>query len=116
VHLDLEERGDLDCTWHTKLPELTTSFGYYGSVALKPRQYLSQVDDFDKGTRCVLPFTSMYLGDGEEHETDWIIPGTPFLQSLYSVFNIDNATISCKSSSPRLISAISPMHGLRSLG
>jgi hypothetical protein len=62
----------------------------------------------------VVPFSSMYFGDGEKHETDWIILGTPFLQSLYSIFDIDNATISCKCSS-QLICAIFPMHRLRVL-
>ena len=113
-HLGLDERDDLDCAWHTELPNLTVSFGDHGVVVLTPRQYLSQVEDWNKGTRCVLPFSSMYFNDGEEHETDWIILGTPFLQSLYSIFDIDNEMISCKCLT-QLIFAILSGNALRTL-
>jgi saccharopepsin len=113
-HLGLDERDDLDCAWHTELPDLTISFGDHGAVVLTPRQYLSRVEDWNKGTRCVLPFSSMYFNDGEEHETDWIILGTPLLQSLYSVFDIDNEIISCECLT-QLIFAILSGDALRSL-
>jgi Eukaryotic aspartyl protease len=95
-HLGFDERDDLDCVWHAELPDLTVFFGEQGAVVLTPRQYMSRVVDWEKGIRCVLPFSSMYFNDGQEHETDWIILGTPFLQSLYSVFDIDKETISCE--------------------
>jgi hypothetical protein len=95
-HLGLEELSDLHCSWHTKLPDLAVEFGDHGTVVLTPRQYLSQVEDWHKGTRCIVPFVSEYFNDEEEYETNWIILGVPFLQSLYSVFDMDKETISCE--------------------
>lgn len=56
----------------------------------------------------------MFFNDGEVHETDWIILGTPFLQSLYSVFDVDNEMISCEHFT-QLIFAILSGGALRSL-
>ncbi|KAF1981022.1 acid protease [Aulographum hederae CBS 113979] len=93
-YLRLDQREDLDCSWRTNLPNLTVSFGDHGDITLTPTQYLSWVENEKDEVRCEFPFSMMYFGDQEEHEKDFIILGTPFLQSLYSVFDMDNETIS----------------------
>ena len=89
VHLGIEERDDVNCKRCNELPNLTVSFATHGAVMLTPWQYLIDVDDAMKGRRCILPFSSIWLNDGEENTTDWIALGRPLLGSLYSVFDID---------------------------
>ena len=52
-----------------------------------------EIEDNTYGTRCILPFVDlMEMLDVFEY----IILGTAFLSGLYSVFDYDNRTFSCK--------------------
>lgn len=95
---------DLPCDRRKDLPDLTVSFGDYGTLNLTPEQYLLEVDTL-KGTRCVVPFNGDYLGGIDSPNPHFIVLGSVFLSSFYSVFNIDNRTISCKSQAPKFLNS-----------
>jgi Eukaryotic aspartyl protease len=111
-HLGFDEMDDLDCNQSAQLPNLSVSFGEHGAIILTPQQYMTEIEYQDGRTRCLLPFSSWWFNDGVKHETNYIILGTPFLSALYSVFDVDNRTISCECFSrlPVLVLLLSCRH------
>jgi hypothetical protein len=94
-HLDVDDEVvDLPCDQRAELPDLTISFGDHGALVLTPWHYLVEVEDFYRGTRCVVPISGRLHYNEDEHSPDWIMLGAAFLSSLYSVFDTDNETIS----------------------
>ncbi|OCK74245.1 acid protease [Lepidopterella palustris CBS 459.81] len=96
-HLGLDdELGDLPCSMRDELPNLTLYFGggAENEIVLTPWQYLFEVNDIRKGRRCVLPFSAWMHHEWDEKSPKWILLGSAFMSGLYSVFDLDNETIS----------------------
>jgi hypothetical protein len=97
-HLNMEDGEDIDCgELDYNVPELTVFFGASGAITLNARQYFMEIQDQQKGTRCVLVFSNWYFNGSPDNSKGWIILGSPFLTHLHSVFDLDQNTISCKS-------------------
>jgi hypothetical protein len=92
------EDGDfpeIDCEMRKSLPDMIFRFGVAGNVTvvISPFDYVSEIHDEDGDTYCVL-----HVADDEVRDNipKHIILGSPFLGGVYSVFDQDEATISCK--------------------
>jgi hypothetical protein len=96
-HLGLDlDHTHISCDRRADLPDLTLFFGPHGSLTLKAWQYLVEVEDTETGTTCLVPFNDWYQYDLGGPSPDFILLGTAFLSGLYSVFDLDNETISRK--------------------
>jgi Eukaryotic aspartyl protease len=96
-HLGLDlYHSHVSCDRRADLPDVTLFFGSHGSLTLNASQYLVEVEDTQDGKICVVPFNNWYQYDLGGPSPDFILLGTAFLSGLYSLFDLENATISCK--------------------
>lgn len=97
-----DDFGAISCDERPSLPNLTISLGDdTREIVLTPWDYLYEVENLDgSGTLCALPFQEDLVQ--KEGNPDYVILGTSFLGGLYSVFDADKETISCKAMNLRL--------------
>lgn len=84
-----DQLADLDCSMRDELPNIAFSFDKDSVIVLTPWDYLTEVQDFETGQRCVLPFTAL-----EEFDTEWIVLGAPFMVGVHSTFDLERVTVS----------------------
>jgi hypothetical protein len=82
---------DLRNTW----PDMTLTFGDRGNITLSPREYIPEVLDNWPST-CLVPFGHLLHTPWDDDKPRFIVLGIPFLQKVYSEFDLDDDTISCK--------------------
>ncbi len=72
-----------------ELPNIVFSFSKNAVIILTPWDYLTEVQDIEKGERCVLPFAYMQkIGD------EWVVLGSAFMEGVHSAFDLENGEIS----------------------
>lgn len=88
--------GAMDCTNLGILPDLVVRLGVEGNVTLviSPWDYALELNEHgtEEGGRCVAPIWWEFEGEAPEY----ILLGSLFLKGLYSVFDQDEGTISCR--------------------
>ncbi|KAF1842129.1 acid protease [Cucurbitaria berberidis CBS 394.84] len=92
LHPDLgmdDQLADLDCSMRDDLPNIVFSFGKNAVIVLTPWDYLTEVRDIEKGTRCVLPFAYLQQTDDE-----WVVLGSAFMEGVYSAFDLEKGEVS----------------------
>lgn len=83
-----------DCEARTSLPNLTLTLGADGrDLVLTPWDYMFEVEHENEGTKCILSFIEI---PEMLDNLGYVMLGTAFLTSFYSVFDYDNQTVSCK--------------------
>lgn len=92
LHPDLgmeDQLADLDCAMRDDLPNIVFSFGKNAVIVLTPWEYLTEVQDIEKGIRCVLPFAYLQQPDDE-----WVVLGSAFMEGLHSTFDLEKGEVS----------------------
>jgi hypothetical protein len=84
-----DQLADLDCLMRDELPNIVFSFSKDAVIVLTPWNYLTEVQDIDKGKRCVLPFA--YLPQAEE---EWVVLGSAFMEGVHGVFDLEKGEVS----------------------
>jgi saccharopepsin len=85
----------IPCERRALLFDLTFNLAGY-NFTIKPYDYTREVqfDDNDGGLRCVSAFERFEAESGEE---PYIVLGSAFMEAFYSVFDLDNEAVKCKS-------------------
>ena len=88
---------NFSCNNRNSFPNLTIVFGsQQHEFELSPSQYMHEIINPKRQTRCILPFSPLYK---EEEHPDYTALGSAFLASWYSKFDFDRgASKSFKSS------------------
>jgi hypothetical protein len=84
-----DQLADLDCSMRDELPNIVFSFSKDAVIVLTPWNYLTEVQDIDKGKRCVLPFA--YIPQAEE---EWVVLGSAFMEGVHGVFDLEKGEVS----------------------
>jgi len=78
-----DQLADLDCSMRDDLPDIAFSFNESAVIVLMPWDYLTEVQDIDKGQRCILPFAHLPQ-DAEE----WVVLGSAFMEGVHTTFDL----------------------------
>ncbi|KAH5500173.1 hypothetical protein HBI31_083590 [Parastagonospora nodorum] len=84
-----DQLADLDCSMRDELRNIVFSFSKDAVIVLTPWDYLTEVQDIDKGKRCVLPFA--YLPQVNE---EWVVLGSAFMEGVHTAFDLEKSKVS----------------------
>jgi hypothetical protein len=87
--------GNVNCAKRDELPDVKIRLRPNGeaSLVISARDYLIEVPAIDGGTTCLVPW---YQHEEPDDEPKHILLGSAFLTGVYTVFDADSKTISCK--------------------
>ena len=95
VGADQDDWNAVDCSRRHSMPDLTIRLGPDGyPLVLSPWDYVTEVEKIGGGTTCIVWFEGHREVPGE---LKYVILGTNFLSSVYSVFDVQGLTVSCES-------------------
>jgi hypothetical protein len=96
-YLGADILNQVECDRRDSMPDLVFNLGHDGiPFILKPYDYIRKQPQWEWSTTCQVEIS---LLDEPEDGTKYIVLGSVFLGRWYSVFDYDNAQISCKCSS-----------------